>query len=46
MGVGVYGMNFKYMPELEWRFGYPLIMGVIVAVCLILYRIFRKNRWL
>jgi magnesium transporter len=46
MGVGVYGMNFKYMPELEWRFGYPLIMGVIVGVCLILYRIFRKNRWL
>jgi magnesium transporter len=46
MGVGVYGMNFKYMPELEWRFGYPLVMGVIVGVCLILYRIFRKNRWL
>jgi magnesium transporter len=46
MGVGVYGMNFDYMPELHWRFGYPLIMCVIVAACLILYRIFRKNRWL
>jgi magnesium transporter len=46
MGVGVYGMNFDYMPELHWRFGYPLIMVVIIAVCLVLYRIFRRNRWL
>ena len=43
MGVGVYGMNFDYMPELHWRFGYPLIMCVIVGVCLILYRIFRRR---
>ena len=46
MGVGVYGMNFDYMPELHWRFGYPLIMGIIFLGCLVLYRIFRKNRWL
>ncbi|MGA6163996.1 magnesium/cobalt transporter CorA [Amycolatopsis magusensis] len=46
MGVGVYGMNFDYMPELHWKFGYPMVMGVILVVCLILYRIFRKNRWL
>ncbi len=46
MGVGIYGMNFDFMPELHWRFGYPLIMCVIVLACLVLYRIFRRNRWL
>ena len=46
MGVGVYGMNFDYMPELHWRFGYPMVMCIIVAACFVLYRIFRKNRWL
>ena len=46
MVVGVYGMNFDYMPELHWRFGYPLVITVILAICLLLYRIFRKNGWL
>ncbi|HEY0448505.1 magnesium and cobalt transport protein CorA [Actinophytocola sp.] len=46
MVVGVEGMNFDYMPELHWRFGYPMVMLVILAACLILYRIFRRNRWL
>jgi magnesium transporter len=46
MVVGVYGMNFKYMPELSWRFGYPLVMLLIVVACLILLRTFRRNRWL
>ncbi|MCT2587307.1 magnesium and cobalt transport protein CorA [Actinophytocola gossypii] len=46
MVVGVYGMNFDYMPETHWRFGYPLVMTVILGACLILYRIFRRNRWL
>lgn len=46
MVVGVEGMNFEYMPELHWRFGYPLVMLVIITACLILYRIFRRNRWL
>jgi magnesium transporter len=46
MVVGVYGMNFDYMPELHWKFGYPLVMTVIFGACLILYRIFRRNRWL
>ncbi|MDQ3402452.1 MAG: magnesium and cobalt transport protein CorA [Actinomycetota bacterium] len=46
MVVGVYGMNFDYMPELKWKFGYPLIMLIIFAACVILYRVFRKNRWL
>ncbi len=46
MVVGVYGMNFDNMPELHWRFGYPLVMVVIFLACIVLYRIFRKNRWL
>ncbi len=44
--VGVWGMNFKFMPELEWHYGYPLALAVIVVVCGLLYRRFRKARWL
>jgi len=39
-------MNFDYMPELHWKFGYPLVVAIILAICLLLYRIFRKNQWL
>ena len=46
MAVGVYGMNFEYMPELKWRFSYPALMVIIVCACVVLYRIFRRNRWL
>ncbi|MET7993141.1 magnesium/cobalt transporter CorA [Amycolatopsis sp. NPDC005232] len=46
MGAGIYGMNFDYMPELHWKFGYPIAVTVIFAICLLLYRIFRKNGWL
>jgi magnesium transporter len=44
--AGVWGMNFKYMPELEWKWGYPMALGIMVAVCLYLYRLFRKSGWL
>ncbi|WP_019067603.1 magnesium and cobalt transport protein CorA [Streptomyces hokutonensis] len=46
MVCGVYGMNFDHMPELHWRFGYPLVLGVISLACLALYRGFRRNGWL
>ena len=46
MIAGVYGMNFEHMPELEWRYGYPLVLAVIVASCLTLFRVFRRNQWL
>ncbi|HET9140714.1 magnesium and cobalt transport protein CorA [Actinophytocola sp.] len=46
MVVGVYGMNFDYMPELRWHFGYPLVMVLILVACVFLYRTFRRNRWL
>jgi magnesium transporter len=44
--AGIYGMNFRYLPELDWRFGYPLVLVVMVVICLGLYRAFRRSRWL
>jgi magnesium transporter len=44
--AGIYGMNFEHMPELEWRFGYPMAISVIVLICLWLYITFRRNDWL
>ncbi|WP_329791460.1 magnesium and cobalt transport protein CorA [Lentzea sp. DG1S-22] len=46
MIVGVYGMNFDYMPELKWKYGYPMILSITLAACLMLYRLFKRNRWL
>jgi magnesium transporter len=42
----IYGMNFDNMPELGWTYGYFLVLGVIAAVCFVLYRLFRRNGWL
>lgn len=44
--AGIYGMNFRFMPELEWRFGYPFAVGMIVMSCLILYVRFKRSGWL
>jgi magnesium transporter len=44
--TGVYGMNFTYMPELNWRYGYPMVLVLIVVVCYSLYRGFKRNGWL
>ncbi len=46
MIAGIYGMNFDFMPELHWRYGYLLIWVLIVGICLGLYRNFRRNHWL
>ena len=46
MVAGVYGMNFKNMPELEWSFGYPLSIAVMVVIDVYLYLKFKKTRWL
>ncbi|WP_324783621.1 magnesium and cobalt transport protein CorA [Streptomyces sp. H51] len=46
MVCGLYGMNFDHMPELHWRFGYPLVIAVISVACVVLYRGFRRNGWL
>jgi magnesium transporter len=44
--AGIYGMNFENMPELSWRFGYPVVLSVILTICLGLFRYFRKIGWL
>lgn len=44
--TGVYGMNFRAMPELTWRWGYPFALGLMVATTVVLYRLFRTRGWL
>jgi magnesium transporter len=44
--AGVWGMNFKLMPELEWRYGYPVAVAIMVAVCGYLYWRFKRSGWL
>jgi magnesium transporter len=39
-------MNFGHMPELRWRFGYPVVLLVILVACLALYRRFKRAGWL
>ncbi|MFD0413626.1 magnesium and cobalt transport protein CorA [Streptomyces sp. NPDC127108] len=46
MVCGVYGMNFDHMPELHWKYGYGLVVGVIATACVLLYRGFRRSGWL
>jgi len=44
--AGIYGMNFKYMPELEWRWGYPAIWLIVVAIGISMLIYFKKRKWL
>jgi magnesium transporter len=46
MIAGVYGMNFKYMPELQWQYGYYFAVISMVVACLGLYAGFKRSRWL
>src|SRR5437870_8277059 len=46
MIAGIYGMNFKLMPELDWALGYPLAMTVMVVACAFLYYKFKRSGWL
>ncbi|MEV7285869.1 magnesium and cobalt transport protein CorA [Streptomyces sp. NPDC093252] len=46
MVCGMYGMNFDHMPELHWRYGYPMVIGFISVICVTLYRRFRRIGWL
>jgi magnesium transporter len=43
--AGVYGMNFKHMPELEWRWGYPLIWAVMIGVGVFMLASFKRKKW-
>lgn len=44
--AGIWGMNFKAMPELEWQYGYPAALTLIAVTCGVLYRRFRRAGWL
>ena len=46
MVAGLYGMNFEHMPELGWRFSYPVVVAVTVGICVALYRNFKRRGWL
>lgn len=46
MLFSLYGMNFQYMPELQWRWGYPVLLGVTLIVGLGLHRWFKRSGWL
>jgi len=43
--VGIYGMNFKYMPELEWKWGYPFIMAIMLALGIWMYLYMKRKKW-
>jgi magnesium transporter len=42
----LYGMNFDIMPELHWRFGYPMALGMMVLAGFVMWVIFKRKNWL
>jgi magnesium transporter len=44
--AGIYGMNFKLMPELEWKWGYPAIWVIIILIVVLMLIGFRRKKWL
>ncbi len=44
--AGIYGMNFRYMPELSWRIGYPMALGMMAVSAAALYLVFKRRDWL
>ncbi|WP_049785550.1 magnesium and cobalt transport protein CorA [Cellulomonas gilvus] len=46
MIAGIYGMNFRHMPELDWVLGYPMALVLMAAACAALFRAFRRSGWL
>ena len=44
--AGIYGMNFEHMPELSWRYGYPAVLLVMGTILTLMYRAFKRSKWL
>jgi Mg2+ and Co2+ transporters len=44
--AGIYGMNFTYMPELDWEIGYPATLLLMLCLSLLMLGYFRKKRWI
>jgi magnesium transporter len=42
----IYGMNFKHMPELKWELGYPMALGLMLLVSVVLFAVFKRRRWI
>lgn len=43
--AGVYGMNFKFMPELEWQYSYPIVIAVMFLIAMVMVILFRRKKW-
>lgn len=43
--AGLYGMNFRYMPELEWKMGYPAVLVLMLSVALVMVTFFKRKKW-
>ncbi len=46
MIAGIYGMNFEFMPELTWRYAYPIVLTFTIGLCILLYILFKRSGWL
>jgi magnesium transporter len=44
--AGIYGMNFKFMPELDWEIGYPIALGLMATVAVFLFWYFKRRKFL
>jgi magnesium transporter len=44
--ASIYGMNFRFLPELEWQYGYPVALGLIIISAVLPIYIFKKKGWL
>ena len=44
--AGWYGMNFRYMPELDWRWSYPVVLVVSVLIVVFCLVLFKKKKWM
>ncbi|RMG79187.1 MAG: magnesium and cobalt transport protein CorA, partial [Bacteroidetes bacterium] len=44
--AGIYGMNFQHMPELHWKYGYPAVLLLMIAIALAMIYFFKKKKWL
>ena len=44
--AGIYGMNFRHMPELDWYWGYAFALGLMAVMSFVLYRVFKRRDWL
>jgi magnesium transporter len=42
--VGIYGMNFEFMPELHWKWGYPMVLLIMLIICIVIFLWFKRKK--